>query len=172
MISMTIAMKNVSMFNLRCVHFIALFTLIVLGVVSVAGSAAAEQGFALIGAWQQTDKEWVQTVVFNPDGTFSSQWDFPPGPGGTGSGRAQWHGTYRPTGASSWAAQVWAFQACASGGGCSSCPPGRGELPGSNGCGLAEYYGLTPGKWLEQGWQMQGPNQGVNQNGKTWRRIR
>jgi hypothetical protein len=172
MISMTIAVKKFFIFNLRCAYCIALFTMIVLAVVSVAGSAVAEQGFALIGTWQQTDNNGVRTVTFNRDGTFFTLWDFPPGRGGTGSGRAQWQGIYQATGASSYAAQVRVFQSCASGGGCSSCPPGRGDLPGTDGCWLADYYGLTPGKWLEESWQMQGPNQGVLSDGRTWRRIR
>jgi hypothetical protein len=158
----------------RQVHkaHIVFFALALLVAMSVTGSAFAQQGFALIGTWQQTDKDGIQTVVFKPDGTFFSQWDFPPGPGGTGSGRAQWQGIYRATGASSYAAQVGVFQVCASGGGCVSCPPGGGELPGSDGCGLARYYGLTPGEWREVSMQMQGPDQGVLKDGRRWRRIR
>jgi hypothetical protein len=132
----------------------------------------AEQGFALIGTWQHTDKEGVQSTSFNGDGTFFTQWDFPPGQGGTGSGRAQWHGTYRATGASAWTGQVRVFKSCASGGTCVSCPPGRGEFPGSNGCALAQHYGLAPGKASSTSWQMQGANQAVDSYGRTWRRIR
>jgi hypothetical protein len=172
MISMPTVSKKFSIFNFRCEHCIALFTLIVLAVVSVVGLAVAQQGFALIGTWQQVQKDSVQTVVFNPDETFYGTMDVAPGAGGTGSGRTQWRGVYRATGASSWVAEVQFFQMCASGGGCSSCPPSRGELPGGNGCALAQYMGLTPGTRHEQGWQMQGPNQGVDQGRNTWRRIR
>jgi hypothetical protein len=172
MIPMPITAKKMSILNLRSAYCIALFALLVLAAVSVTGPAVAEQGFALIGTWQHTDKEGVKTNSFNRDGTFFAQWDFPPGQGGTGSGRAKWQGIYRATGASSLAYQVRVFQSCASGGSCISCPPGRGELPGSNGCALAKYYGLTPGEWHEQSMQMQGANQYVDQYRQTWRRIR
>jgi hypothetical protein len=172
MISMTIAAKKSPRFNFQCAHCMAIFALVVLASISVAGSAVAQEGFALIGTWQQVQKDSVQTVVFNPDGTFFGEMDVAPGAGGTGSGRTQWRGVYRATGASSWVAQVEFFEMCASGGSCSSCPPGRGEMPGGNGCLLAQYMGLTPGARLEQGWQMQGPNQGLDQSRNTWRRIR
>jgi hypothetical protein len=176
MIPLSIATKQSRIFILRGAHCVALCALIALAaVLVVAASAVAEQGFALIGTWQQTDKSGVLTVSFNANGTFQSRLCWPPGPGGTGSGCAQWQGTYRATGASSWSAVVRSFRNCASGGGCNSCPKSRGDLPtpGNYGCDIAKsLFGITVGTRINQSLQMQGPNQGVNQNGQTWRRIR
>jgi hypothetical protein len=179
--SIPIISKILPTFTLRC-HFdrpfhtsrislrIALFALAALAVVSVAGPAVAREGFALIGTWQHTDRTGIQVYAFNPDGTFYGQLDIPPA-NGTGSGRIQWQGSYRATGVSSHVSQVQVFRFCASGGGCSSCPPARGEMPGGNGCALAYNMGLTPGVQQQTSVQMQGPNQYVA-GGSTFRRVR
>lgn len=156
----------------RPAHLISVFFLIAIVAVPLGGSAFAQQGFALLGTWQQTQKDSIQTVVFNPDGTFFGNMDVAPGAGGTGSGRTQWRGTYRVTGPSSWIARVEFWQMCASGGSCFSCPPSPGEMPGSNGCGVAQYMGLPVGVQLDSSWQMKGQNQCTDKYGQPWQRYR
>jgi hypothetical protein len=183
---MPIAPKKFSvfiLFRLFVRHFnksrisggIAILTLVALIAFSVASLAVAQQGFALMGTWQHTEKSFFSTVTFNPDGTFQSKYCVGTGASGQGSGCAQWRGIYRATGASSWVAQVQAFQNCASGGGCNSCPRSRGDLPapGNYGCDIAKsLFGLTIGTQMKQGWQMQGQNQYVDEQGQMWRRVR
>jgi hypothetical protein len=175
MLPIPIASGKFPVFTLRGAHCIALFTLIALSAVLIAGSAVAEQRFALIGTWEHTDKNGVSTIAFNPDGTFNSKTCVGTGANGQGSGCAQWRGKYRATGASSWAAQVQSFRNCASGGGCNSCPRSRGDLPGPGnyGCEIAKnLFGITLGVRMNQSWQMQGANQGADRSGQTWRRVR
>ena len=143
-----ITLNKLSLFSLsRAIghHFIlfdiAFAVLLILAVSTIPNSAVAQQEFELIGTWQQTDKDGIQTVTFDRNGTFFAQWDFPPGPGGTGSGRAQWQGKYRATGPSSWAAQVRVFQSCATGGGCMSCPPSLVNSRGVMGAGSPNTTG-------------------------------
>jgi len=152
----------------------ALLAMAVLAVIAISGPAMAQQEFALFGTWQKTDQNGVFTVVFNPDWTFQSRQCWPPGPGGTGSGCAQWRGWFKPTGASSWVAKIAAIQICAAGGGCNSCPQSPQDLPGpaNYGCEMARnMFGLTLGVQKEQGLRMQGPNQGTFLDGSVWRRI-
>ena len=158
--------------NLR--HF-SLAVTIVLAIVLLSAPAFAQQGFAMMGTWQMTSKDGVMTVVFSADGRFQTRYCNAPGAGGSGSGCSQWSGLYRPQSASSWAYQIQSFQLCASGGGCNSCPRSRTDLPSSPtyGCDLARsLYGITIGKQETESWRMQGPNQALDQNGRTWRRIR
>jgi hypothetical protein len=171
MISLSSVSGGFSMSCFSISKITAITALIVLAAVLPTGLADAQQGFALVGTWQQVQKDSVTTLVFRPDGTYQGTTDVAPGAGGSGSGRAQWRGTYRPTGTSSYIVQIQFFQMCASGGGCSSCPPSRGELPGSNGCALAQYMGLAPGVQPERSCKMQGYNQ-CSDAGGQWRRIR
>jgi hypothetical protein len=117
----------------------------------------------------------VQTIAFNPDGTFQSRWDIPPGANGAGSGVIQWRGVYRVTGASAWVAKMLAFRFCASGGGCTSCPPSPDDLPSAPtyGAELAKYFlGFTVGEPVRTGWEMSGSNQATDPLGRMWRRVR
>jgi hypothetical protein len=149
--------------------------LLVLAAVAVVSPAAAQEDFALLGVWQHTDQGGVQTIAFNPDGTFQSRWDIPPGANGAGSGVIQWRGVYRATGASAWVAKMLAFRFCASGGGCTSCPPSPDDLPSAPtyGAELAKYFlGFTVGEPVRTGWEMSGSNQATDPLNRTWRRVR
>jgi hypothetical protein len=146
-----------------------------LGALIVINSAFAQEQFALVGVWQQTNSNGVQTISFNPDGTFLTRFANPPAANGMGSGLSQWRGQYQPTSESSWVARIVAIQICASGGGCNSCPASPQDLPAppNYGCEIAKaVFGITLGVQAEQGWKMQGPGQAVDQWGGTWRRIR
>ena len=84
---------------------------------------------------------------------------------GAGDTPVQWRGRYRATGASSVVFQVQAFQVCTRGGaGCQSCP-GASDV-----CRLAKKFDLAVGVQQQRRFQMQGPNQFVDQNGQRWRR--
>jgi len=155
-----------------CKYGIVLFALLVSGAISAAGPAHAQPGFSLIGTWQHTDQAGVTMLSFNQQGLFQATLDVPPGPTGQGSGRIQWRGRYKMTGATSWVAEVQSFQLCASGGGCSSCPRSPGDLPGGDACGLAQSMRVSPGVPEPRTFQPQGPNQFVDQFGQMWRRVR
>ncbi|MHC1729546.1 MAG: hypothetical protein AB9866_26675 [Syntrophobacteraceae bacterium] len=179
MISISIASKKSLSLTLGpniCPHRhsfrIAFFALVAIAAVSFAYPAFAQQGFSLIGTWQRTVSTEVQMLTFKTDGTFYAQTAVPPGPYGQGSGYTKWWGMYGMKGATSWVATIQVFQVCASGVACMSCPPAPGDFPGSNTCGVAQSLGLTPGVQHERSFQIQGPNQFVDQFGQTWRRVR
>jgi hypothetical protein len=153
-----------------CRIFVAL---IVLAVVSFAGAANAQSGFALIGTWEHTERVAQNAPantsmwIFRPNGTCSFEY-------GTaysgGSGQTQMHCKYRPTGATSLSITVQAYRLC-TGGICNSCPLRRGEMPG-NACAAAQVQGMTPGKQWQTSVRMQGPNQYTADDGTTWSRVR
>jgi hypothetical protein len=174
-----IALTRFFAISLRCPfvrpfqkHRISLFILVVLGVLSFTSSAIAQQGFSLLGVWQQSAQTGVQTLTFNPDGTFNCQMAIPPGPNGQGSGFFRWWGRYKATGAASYIFQVQTFQLCPSGTACSHCPPQRGDIPGNNVCQLARSMNVEVGVQKQVSVQMQGANQYADQVGQTWRRLR
>jgi hypothetical protein len=141
-----------------------IFILLAIATVSVAGTALAEQGFSLIGTWEAPAPEATMSFTLNPNGTFYAQYCTA---GRYGSGCVQWRGTYRATGVSSYSYITQAFQGAGQ-----SCPPQRGELPGSNGCGLAQSMGVRVGKQQEASYQMQSQYQIVDSAGTKWRRTR
>ena len=141
----------------------------------LARPAFARQNFVLVGVWQRADANGSFTIVFNPDGTYQSSWAVPPNASVTGSGMIQWRGVYNGTGESSWVSRMVAFQFCPSGGGCVSCPPSPSDLPGppGYGCSVAKnFLGFSVGEQVNSSWEMAGPNQAVDQWGKTWYRRR
>ena len=152
-------------------YSVALIALVALAALSLTDRAIAQQGFSLVGTWEQTASTGVQTLTYNRDGTFYGTMAIPPGPNG-GSGLSKWWGKYRMRSETSYVAQIQVFQVCATGVPCASCPPGPGEMPGSNACGLAQYVGLVPGVQYDRSFQVQGPSQFVDQFGQTWRRVR
>ena len=53
-------------------HFISpciALAVVFVAVLSVASPVVAEEGFALIGAWEHTEKTVYLTITFNPNGT-------------------------------------------------------------------------------------------------------
>jgi len=144
MILLTEDPTNKRSFNLM--HCTAFFLLVALAVVSVSGPAAAEQGFALIGTWQRSDPQVTVAFTLNPNGTFDAQYCTA---GQYGSGCMQWNGVYRPTGALSYVYKVQSFQGAGG-----SCPPQRGDMPGSNGCGYAQMLGIKVGVQRDESFQM------------------
>jgi hypothetical protein len=174
MIPISITTKQFRIFILRGAHCVALCALIALAaVLVVAASAVAEQGFALIGSWENTARAtqnspaFTQMWTFRPDGTCAYEYATAYG---QGSGTTQMQCRYRPTGASSLVVQVKAYRLC-TGGMCNSCPLRAGEMPG-NACYAAQTQGMTPGTQWQASVRMQGPNQYVDQNGITFRRVR
>jgi hypothetical protein len=187
--TMQIASKNVPffiVFSLLGRHFqkscVALFTLVVLMAALLAGTAVAEQGFALIGTWEHKGKATreitvdTSTVVFKPDGTFTTTWTVVPSPGqrDLAPGVSTWRGTYRATGKSSWVATVKSYQNCEKKtGSCNSCPRQRGDGRGyKNACANAKKVGLPVGVPKKNSVQMQGPDTYVTDSGDTFRRVR
>jgi hypothetical protein len=161
---------------------IALFALVVLAVVSVPCPAAAEQGFALIGTWEHTERATreilvdTSTIVFKPNGTFTGKWTIKPDPArrDLAPGVITWRGTYSSTGASSWVATVQAYKSCEmKTGSCYSCPKQQGDgRGGRNACAEAKKYGLPVGVPIKNSAKMQGPDTFVTGAGDTFRRVR
>jgi hypothetical protein len=151
---------------------IAVIAMVALAAVSLTDRAIAQQGFSPVGTWEHTERSGVSVFTYNPDGTFYGKMSVPPGPYGGGSGYVQWWGSYGMAGATSWVTKIQGFQTCASGVGCSSCPPKSGELPGSNACAVAQSMGMAPGAQLQWNVQVQGPYQFTDGLGQTWRRVR
>jgi hypothetical protein len=150
---------------------IAILVFAALAVGSVAGSAVAQQGFALIGAWRhsepatQSTPAFTITQVFNADGKFNVQEMIAPRPGMVGV-VTKWLGSYRATGATSFVYQVQAWQSCSSGGACQSCPGTQ------QACILDQQGGVEPGIQKQASVQMRGPNQIIDQYGQAWFRVR
>jgi hypothetical protein len=184
--STTIASTKFALSVLRCLfgrhvqkfcvaRRIALFAIAAFTVGSIGGPAVAQEGFALIGVWEHTERATQNSPGFsitwsmNPDGTCF--WQGVVAGAGGGSGRMQARCRYRATGSSSFVFQVQAYQSCGSSGTCSSCPPAPGEVFGG-GCSEAEQFGLAVGVQQQRSYRMQGPNQFVDEGGQMWLRVR
>jgi hypothetical protein len=176
--------KKFSIFNLRYAHCIAIFVLVALATISIAGSLTAEERFALIGSWENTGRAtleipaWTTTIVFKPDGTFTRKFTVLPTPAqrqrDMAPGEENWRGTYRPTGTSSWVATVQSYKRCEKKtGSCNSCPKQRGDGRGyKNACVDTKKAGLPVGVPKKNIVQMQGPDTFVTDAGDTFHRVR
>jgi hypothetical protein len=155
----------------RIVRSIAIVAIVALATTSVAGSVVAQEGFPLIGSWRHTEPATQNTPafsitqVFNPDGTFYVEEMIAPRPGMVGT-ILRYGGRYRGTSATSIVYQVQSFQACSSGGACSSCPGDQMT------CALAQQSGADPGVQHKGNFQMRGSNEFVDKSGQQWLRIR
>jgi len=155
----------------RIARSIAVMAIVTLATASVAGWVVAQEGFPLIGSWRHTEPATQNTPafsitqVFNPDGTFYVEEMIAPRPGMVGTIVRYW-GRYRGTSATSIVYQVQSFQACSSGGACTSCPGDQMT------CTLAQQSGADPGVQHQGNFQMRGANEFVDKSGLQWLRIR
>ena len=138
---------------------------------SVVGLVLAQEGNSLIGSWRHTEPATQNTPafsitqVFNPDGTSYFEEMIAPRPGMVGTILRFW-GRYRVTSATTIIYEVQSFQACSTGGACSSCPGDQMT------CTLAQQSGADPGVQHQGYFQMQGGNEFVDKFGQHWLRIR
>ena len=155
----------------RIARGITVVAIAAIATLSIAGSAIGQERFPLVGVWRHTEPATQSspgnstTLVFKPDGTFTSEQMVAPQPGLVGTIIQYW-GRYRPTSATSFIYQVEYYKACASGGSCMSCP-GDQQV-----CAVARYAQADPGVQHQATFQMRGPNEHVDRFGQAWLRIR